>query len=120
MRRRKRRSTRLASTRITDGPRLRPSSRRPIIGLAHRDGDTWSLLDDEWRVPYLADMNTPEAIAQTLLRFFGDITAGQAYVPPASLVADHSRRARCMDLAALLDEITPDPAVVTGRQASAR
>ena len=81
------------------------ASRKSIIGLAHNKGDTWALLGGEWHVPYLADMNSPEAIAQTLLRFFDDLQAGQAYVPPASLIAQHSRRARTADLARLLDEV---------------
>ena len=80
------------------------ASRRSIIGLTHKEGDTCALLKDEWGVPYIADMNSPEEIAQTLVRFFDDLRTGQAYVPPTSLIARHSRRARAADLAQLLDE----------------
>jgi hypothetical protein len=82
------------------------ASGRPIIGLTHKDGDTFTLLTREWGIPYVADMNAPEEIAEVLARFFADVSAGRPYVPPRPLLARHSRRARAEDLAGLLDVVT--------------
>lgn len=89
------------------------AGRRPIVGLTHKDGDTYALLKNEWGVPYVADMNSPEEIAETLTRFFADVRAGQAYVPPPALIDRYSRRARANDLARLLETVAP--AVITSR-----
>lgn len=81
------------------------ASGRPIIALAHPDGDTHALVKGEWRVPYVADMNTPEQIALVLAGFIADQETGSVFVPPAELRAPYSRRARATDLARLLDSL---------------
>lgn len=77
---------------------------RPILGLIDNDGDTCALLR-ECGVPYLADMNSSDQIAQQLERLMADIDSGKAHVVEPSLAARYSRRARTGQLASLLDAV---------------
>jgi glycosyltransferase involved in cell wall biosynthesis len=77
---------------------------RPILGLVHRDGDTYALLR-ECGIPYLADMNSAAEIAATLERFLTDMRSGTAYVVPPDLGGRYSRRARAQELARVLDAV---------------
>jgi hypothetical protein len=79
-------------------------SRKPMIGLLHADGDTQALVQGEWKVPYCADMDNPQNIADTIAAFAADFERGAAYVPPTSLHDQHSRRTQALKLGDLLDE----------------
>jgi glycosyltransferase involved in cell wall biosynthesis len=78
---------------------------RPIIGLMDAGGDTHALVAGAWRVPYCADMESAEAIAAMLERFFDDAARGTVFVPAAELREAHSRRARATELAQLFDKV---------------
>ncbi|HEU4622582.1 MAG TPA: glycosyltransferase [Burkholderiaceae bacterium] len=78
---------------------------RPIVGLIDAHGDTRALVAGEWGVPYVANMDDPIAIADVLARLVNDCEARHAHIPPATLVAQHSRSARTADLAALFNAI---------------
>ena len=80
------------------------ASAKPIIGLVDDKGDTCALLRSSG-VPYLADMLSPDDIAQVLERFISDIVNDAAWRPPTELIARHSRRARTADLAAVLNSL---------------
>lgn len=78
---------------------------RPILALCHADGDTHQLLTQNWQVPYVADMESTDAIATLLRRFLQDHQQGTLHVPAQELVAQHSRRARVQEMTALFDEV---------------
>ena len=80
------------------------AAERPILGLVDPGGDTFRLLR-EWGVPYLAEMDSPEAIAAMLEHFLADLASGGAHVPGREILARHTRRARAAELAALFDEV---------------
>jgi len=79
---------------------------KPIICLANDGGDTYSLVHDEWGVPYCADMEDPEDIARTLTAFFDDHNRRRTYVPAASLRERHTRQAQTAMFAQLLDTVS--------------
>lgn len=83
---------------------------KPIICLTSAGGDTYSLVHDEWGVPYCADMEDPEDIARTLVTFLADHQGRQPYVPAASLRERHTRQAQTVTLARLLETVSRGPA----------
>jgi glycosyltransferase involved in cell wall biosynthesis len=78
---------------------------KPILCLAHAAGDTYSLLHDEWGVPYCADMDDAQDIGRALREFLADHRRGRPYVPPAALRDRHTRQAQSVTLAELLDKV---------------
>ncbi len=80
-------------------------SGKPILGLVDSQGDTCSLLRES-SVPYLANLDAPNEIAEALPRLLADIESGTAWRPGADLAARYSRRARSEELAAVLDEVS--------------
>ena len=84
--------------------------RRPIIGLLDAAGDTHELIANQWQVPYVADMDSPAAIADALRKFIADSRRRQLFVPAASLVDKHARTHGARQLAALFDEVSGKPA----------
>lgn len=81
------------------------ASGRPMLGLTHAAGDTYSLMHGQWGVPYMADMNVPSEIASMLKRFFKDAEQNSAYVPPEDLRAEFARSKRAVELARLFDQV---------------
>ena len=77
---------------------------RPILGLIDHRGDTCALLRN-CGVPYLADMNSADQIAQQLQTFITDIDQGRAHVVEADVAPRYSRRARTAELAQLFDTL---------------
>jgi len=80
--------------------------RRPIIGLLAATGDTHDLIARQWQVPYVANMDSASAIADTLGRFINDLRRNHAFIPEESLIKEHSRAAGAGQLAKLFDEIS--------------
>jgi hypothetical protein len=81
------------------------ASRRPIVALMDPAGDTHGLVAHQWGVPYCAGLDDAEAIAAALVRFFSDVAADRAYVPPAKLVTGCRRSEQAAVLGRLLDEL---------------
>jgi hypothetical protein len=79
---------------------------KPIVCLTSAAGETYSLLHDEWGVPYCADMDNPNDIARALSLFLADYEHGKAYVPPGALHERHTRRAQTLTMADLLDKVS--------------
>ena len=84
--------------------------RRPIIGLIDSAGDTYDLVAHQWKVPYVADMDSAPRIAEVLREFIGDVRRQEVFVPDASLVKQHSRAVGAGKLAQLFDEVTGNTA----------
>jgi len=81
------------------------ASRRPILGLCHPGGDTHELLQDQWRIPYLADMASAERIEDLLRRFISDVRSRATFVPSKDLLLTHSRSSGALELAHVLCEV---------------
>jgi hypothetical protein len=79
--------------------------RRPILGLCDPAGDTYGLLQNEWGVPYLADVAAHEQIEMMLRRFISDVRSKSTFVPAEELLSRHSRTAATRQLADLLNEV---------------
>ncbi len=90
------------------------ASGKPMIGLMHPDGDTHALVHGAWGVPYAADMNAPERIADAMTHFFADFDSQRVYVPSATLHAQYTRRARATELGRLLDAIADESSLSRG------
>ena len=86
------------------------ASRRPIIGLIDSLGDTHKLIANQWKVPYVAAMDSTPAIADVLRKFIMDFRRQGVFAPDASLVKLHSRALRAGELAALFDEVAGETA----------
>lgn len=86
--------------------------RRPIVGLLDVVGDTHELIARQWQVPYVANMDSAVAIADTLRKFIDDRLRDKVFIPDAGLIKRHSRSAGASQLAKLFDE-------VSGREAHA-
>ncbi|MGH6610992.1 MAG: glycosyltransferase, partial [Burkholderiaceae bacterium] len=81
------------------------AARRPIIGLLDDAGDTRQLVASQWKVPYVADMQSVPAIADVLKRFIADFRRQAAFIPDASLIERHARSAGADQLAQLFNEV---------------
>ena len=84
--------------------------RRPIIGLIDSAGDTYDLVAHQWKVPYVANMDSALSIADVLRKFISDVRRQDVFVPDASLVKQHSRAVGAGKLAQLFDEVTGNTA----------
>ena len=80
--------------------------RRPIIGLIDPAGDTYELIVNQWKVPYVAAMSSVQAIANVLRRFIDDMRGDAAFIPAEGLTQKHSRAAGAGQLADLFDEVS--------------
>jgi glycosyltransferase involved in cell wall biosynthesis len=83
---------------------------KPIICLANAGGDTYSLVHDEWGVPYCADMEDSQDIARALAAFLDDHRRGSSFAPAPALRERHTRRAQAVQLSALLETVACAPA----------
>lgn len=81
---------------------------RPILALTDPVGDTAATLRAAG-IDTIAPLDTPAGIMQGLLRFLTLLAAGKAPLASDAAVASHSRYARSVALAALLDEATGFP-----------
>ena len=81
------------------------ASRRPIIGFLDAAGDTHNLVADQWKAPYVADMNTVPAIIDVLRTFIHDFRSHKVFIPAESLIEQHSRALGARELAALFNEV---------------
>lgn len=86
------------------------AARRPIIGLLDQAGDTHQLVASQWKVPYVADMQSAPAIVDVLKRFIADFRRQATFIPDAALIERHTRSAGADQLAQLFNEMTGGPA----------
>ncbi|WP_229414191.1 glycosyltransferase [Zemynaea arenosa] len=89
-------------------------ARRPILALTDPIGDTAATLRAAG-VDTIAPLDNKEAIMEMILNFMRLVAEGRAPLPTPSVVAANSRRARSLQLAALLDEVTASPAAAMAR-----
>ncbi|HEX9172933.1 MAG TPA: glycosyltransferase [Telluria sp.] len=83
-------------------------ARRPILALTDATGDTATTLRCAG-IDTIGPLDVPEAIAQTLMRFLDQVGAGTAPLPTPKVIEMNSRRARTVQLAALLDQVAARP-----------
>ncbi|HEY5800080.1 MAG TPA: glycosyltransferase, partial [Burkholderiaceae bacterium] len=81
---------------------------RPILALTDSAGDTAATLRSAG-VDSIAPLDDKDGIKAGLQRFLALAMAGQAPLPSAAAVAGASRRSRSMELATLLDRLSPAP-----------
>lgn len=79
-------------------------ARKPIFALTDADGDTGRLLKDAG-IDTVTSLDDSEAIATSLVDFINRVRMGNAPVATDSTIADHSRRARTRQLAAIFNSV---------------
>jgi glycosyltransferase involved in cell wall biosynthesis len=77
---------------------------RPIFALTDPRGDTANVLTDAG-VPTIAPLDSKEQIMRGLVEFLSLIREGHAPIPNKTKVIKHSRQARTVEFAKLLDSI---------------
>ncbi|HEX7983732.1 MAG TPA: glycosyltransferase [Duganella sp.] len=91
---------------------------RPILALTDAGGDTAATLRASG-IDTIAALDSQEDIMQALPRFLSLVRAGTAPLPPATVVASHSRHARSAVLAQLLDDVAGAPVALKAGAAAA-
>jgi hypothetical protein len=91
---------------------------RPILALTDAAGDTAATLRASG-IDTIAALDSEEDIMQTLPRFLSLVREGKAPLPPAAVVAAHSRHARSAVLAQLLDDVAGAPVAFKAGAAAA-
>ena len=91
---------------------------RPILALTDATGDTAATLRASG-IDTIAALDSEEDIMQTLPRFLSLVREGKAPLPPAAVVAAHSRHARSAVLAQLLDDVAGAPVAFKAGAAAA-
>lgn len=86
---------------------------RPILALTDAAGDTAATLRAAG-IDTIAPLDAQTGIELGLLRFLALLRDGNAPLPSATTLASHSRQARSVALAALLDEVAGVPAGTSG------
>lgn len=79
-------------------------TRRPILALLDESGDTAKFLRSAG-IDTIAPIDARDDIATRLLRFLAAVRSGTAPIASKHEIARHERRARCRQLADLLDEV---------------
>ncbi|WP_317202248.1 glycosyltransferase [Janthinobacterium sp.] len=79
-------------------------ARRPILALTDAAGDSAATLRKAG-IDSIAALDNKEDIMQALLRFLALAARGAAPLASAATIRAHSRQARALELAALLDEV---------------
>lgn len=92
-------------------------ARRPILALTDAAGDTARLLRQAG-IDTIGPLDDAEGIVAALERFLDLVASGQAPLAPESVVQAQERRARTLQLAALLDAVVAEESAAAGaRQA---
>lgn len=91
---------------------------RPILALTDASGDTAATLRAAG-IDTIAALDSEEDIMQALPRFLSLLREGKAPLPPAAVVAAHSRHARSAVLAQLLDDVAGAPVAFKAGAAAA-
>lgn len=79
-------------------------ARRPILALTDAAGDTAATLRRAG-IDTIAPLDEPQRIAAVLLDFLARVSAGSVVLPADHVVLANSRKARAVQLAALLDDV---------------